>query len=320
MSVCVVHLGASSTFLAIADDDCRIVSQTLRYVPLYERARQTYVELIDEVLSVFLLPGAASVVDQLTALVVTAPTPVAWPSGHVGLCPGMPALQDRHLRRDICERLSQLHKISPDVLIENDANAAAILWASRNPEQGSDPHLHCRLSTGVGGCIMVEGRPWRGHRSLAGEIGHMTVQPFGTLCGCGNRGCLETVAGGKALQGLYAELLGKTQAPHFMTLLNDWHEYRIDLSRHLQAMGTYLGIGLASAVNLMNPAFVVVSGPLLDQRSMLRDAMHTEFLQRVCASLECSLIFDETSADDPFDAGIEVLKHWRRESMQRTVA
>ncbi|MFN9287947.1 MAG: ROK family protein, partial [Planctomyces sp.] len=89
--------------------------------------------------------------------------------------------------------------------MENEANAAAILWASRNPEQGSDPHLHCRLSTGVGGCIMVEGRPWRGHRSLAGEIGHMTVQPFGTLCGCGNRGCLETVAGGKALQGLYAE-------------------------------------------------------------------------------------------------------------------
>ena len=77
------------------------------------------------------------------------------------------------------------------VFIENDANAAALGEQARGAGKGIGSMILLTLGTGVGGGIVLGGRIWQGADGMAGEIGHITVDPAGRTCGCGNTGCLE---------------------------------------------------------------------------------------------------------------------------------
>ncbi|WP_217183078.1 ROK family protein [Streptomyces sp. AC495_CC817] len=81
--------------------------------------------------------------------------------------------------------------------VENDVKAAALGAAALRGIDGSMAYLN--LGTGVAAGIVVDGRIWRGARGTAGEVGHLSVDPAGRLCGCGQRGCVETFCGGGAL-------------------------------------------------------------------------------------------------------------------------
>ena len=81
--------------------------------------------------------------------------------------------------------------------VENDVKAAALGAAALSGVEGSMAYLN--LGTGVAAGIVVDGRIWRGSRGIAGEVGHLSVDPNGRLCGCGQRGCIETFCGGGAL-------------------------------------------------------------------------------------------------------------------------
>ncbi|GAT72338.1 ROK family protein [Microbacterium sp. HM58-2] len=81
--------------------------------------------------------------------------------------------------------------------VENDVKAAALGAAVLSGAEGAMAYLN--LGTGVAAGIVVDGRIWRGSRGIAGEVGHLSVDPNGRLCGCGQRGCIETFCGGGAL-------------------------------------------------------------------------------------------------------------------------
>ncbi|MFJ2550759.1 ROK family protein [Microbacterium sp. NPDC087591] len=81
--------------------------------------------------------------------------------------------------------------------VENDVKAAALGAAALRGVSGSMAYLN--LGTGVAAGIVMDGRIWRGARGTAGEVGHISVDPNGRLCGCGQRGCIETFCGGGAL-------------------------------------------------------------------------------------------------------------------------
>ncbi|MDT0156496.1 ROK family protein [Microbacterium sp. ARD32] len=81
--------------------------------------------------------------------------------------------------------------------VENDVKAAALGAASLR--ESREPLAYLNLGTGVAAGLIVEGRIWRGARGTAGEIGHLVVDPAGRVCGCGQRGCIETLCGGGAL-------------------------------------------------------------------------------------------------------------------------
>ena len=83
------------------------------------------------------------------------------------------------------------------VRVENDVKAAALGAAVLRGVEGSMAYLN--LGTGVAAGIVVDGAIWRGSRGTAGEVGHLSVDPNGRLCGCGQRGCIETLCGGGAL-------------------------------------------------------------------------------------------------------------------------
>lgn len=82
-------------------------------------------------------------------------------------------------------------------VVENDVKAAALGAAASRPR--TVPMAYLNLGTGVAAGIVVDGRIWRGARGGAGEVGHLAVDPRGRICGCGQRGCIETLCGGGAL-------------------------------------------------------------------------------------------------------------------------
>ena len=170
--------------------------------------------------------------------------------------PNLPAFDNYALRDDIEKRLGTT------VVLENDANAAALGEKWIGAGRDVNDMVLLTLGTGIGGGIISGGRVLHGFVGMAGEIGHITVVPDGNPCGCGNRGCLEKHASATAISGM-AKIIGlgadlTSEQVYNMAVAGDEKAKRIFV-----AMGKALGIGLASLVNIFNfPLYVLSGGPL----------------------------------------------------------
>ena len=147
------------------------------------------------------------------------------------------------------------------------------------------------VSTGIGLGVMLGGRLLTGHSGLAGEIGHITVVPQnGRPCGCGNTGCLETVASDSALAYHAGRKLGR--AVSVDEVLDLVRAGAVDLSAELNEVADYLGIAVAAVVNLFNPAVVFVYSPLLDLvAALVTVSMEQESLRLVPMALLYRFVF-----------------------------
>jgi glucokinase len=168
----------------------------------------------------------------------------------------LPAFEGYALRDDI-ER-----QLGTTVVLENDANAAALGEKWIGAGKDVDDLVLLTLGTGIGGGIIAGGRVLHGHVGMAGEIGHMTVVPDGNPCGCGNRGCLEKHASATAISGM-AKVIGlgadlTSEQVYNLAVAGDEKAKRI-----FEAMGRYLGVALATLVNIFNfPLYLLSGGPL----------------------------------------------------------
>jgi len=171
----------------------------------------------------------------------------------------LPYLEDFPVRDEIERRLGA------KVVLENDANAAALgeKWIGAGRE--ADDLVLLTLGTGVGGGIISGGHILRGFVGMAGEVGHTTVVPNGNPCGCGNQGCLEK----------YASATAVTAMAHLMHLgegLSSKDVYDLarqpgevgDKARDIwRVVGESLGIALATMVNTFNFPLYLLSGGML---------------------------------------------------------
>lgn len=118
------------------------------------------------------------------------------------------------------------------------------------------------VSTGLGMGVMSGGQLLTGHSGLAGELGHITVVPDGLRCGCGNTGCLETVATDSAFCRLVSERLGRPV--NIDEILQGVRSGAMDVGGELQRTGEYLAIAIAAAINVFNPSTLLVHGRLFE--------------------------------------------------------
>jgi glucokinase len=95
------------------------------------------------------------------------------------------------------------------VVLDNDANAAALAEHKYGAGRGTEDMVYITISTGIGGGVIVGGRLLHGVGDAAGEVGHMIVNPGGRPCGCGSRGCLETICSGSSIGRRAAERLAE---------------------------------------------------------------------------------------------------------------
>jgi glucokinase len=188
-----------------------------------------------------------------TAVGVSFGGPVDFAAGRVILSHHVPGWEDTPLRHILAE------EFGAPVQVDNDANAAALGEHHFGAGRGLSSLLYVTVSTGVGGGWILEGRPYRGHNSMAGEIGHTVADPDGPLCLCGQRGCVERLASGPYMaQDLAAALerAGLT-GRDVAEMAAAGEETAVTI---LERGAWALGVGLGNAANLLNPERFILGG------------------------------------------------------------
>ncbi len=173
----------------------------------------------------------------------------------------------------IVERLER--EFGAPAVVDNDANVAALGESRFGAGRGAASMLYVTVSTGVGGGWILNGRIWRGADEMAGEIGHLMVDPEGPVCICGRRGCVEILASGPAIaRWACVRLEAEPAAGAILRRMVDNDLTRLtaqfvnDAALEGDAMACEvmetaarnLGLGIGGASVLMNPARVVVGG------------------------------------------------------------
>lgn len=143
-------------------------------------------------------------------------------------------------------------------LVDNDANAATLGEWMFGAGKGVNDLLYVNIGTGIGGGIISGGKLLRGWKNLAGEIGHMTVNPDGAVCTCGRKGCLEALASGSYIGKKASERLGRTATSEEVFSLAEQGD-QIALQVLAEAIDA-LSFAIGSAVNLFNPKRVILGG------------------------------------------------------------
>lgn len=166
-------------------------------------------------------------------------------------------------------------RLGVPVLLENDANAAALGENRFGAGRGTRHMIYLTISTGVGGGIIIDGKVYHGATGAAGELGHMIVWFDGPRCLCGQRGCLEAIASGTGLAWRAQDLVERGVAPGLARVRRERGELDADevadaaregdedARRLFDDAGLYLGVGLANYVNIFNPEMIVLGGGVL---------------------------------------------------------
>jgi glucokinase len=202
----------------------------------------------------------------------------------VGVCVGIPGVIDRRTQTIIsCPNLTNWEGMALGQLVEQalglptclekDANEAALGERWLGAGRGVDDLVCFTLGTGIGTGIIVNGELYRGSTGGAGEIGHIIVDKDGPACSCGNPGCLESFASARAIVGFARDAIEKGSASVLLEVAGgDLDAITTETVFHAARSGDpvamritadaieYLGVSIASVVNVFNPAMIILGG------------------------------------------------------------
>jgi glucokinase len=228
--------------------------------------------------------GPAAVITQITELItavqadipsseiigvgVGTPGPLDPFNGIVLEAPNLPGWLDVPLKSILQEQTGLT------VAVGNDANVAALGEWRFGCGLGCHHFIYVTVSTGIGGGVIVDDHLLLGRKGIAGEVGHMTIQTDGPLCGCGNHGCWEAIASGTALarqavaaidlgrKSLIPEIAGNAPvgARHVAAAAAGGDELALEL---MQREGEMIGVGLANLMHLFAPDLIALGGGVM---------------------------------------------------------
>jgi glucokinase-like ROK family protein len=172
-------------------------------------------------------------------------------------------------------RLMWSQRFDLPIYVENEANAAAMAEYYFGNARGVNSFIYLSAGIGLGGGVMIDGKLFRGSSGYGGEVGHMTVDPQGELCGCGNYGCWETKVSPRAVLSRVRRTLSDGTPSLLKELVDgDLDKLTFDIViqaarsgdkvalEALQDVGNYLGLGVANLINIFNPELIVLGGAL----------------------------------------------------------
>jgi glucokinase len=217
-----------------------------------------------------------------------------------------PGWENYPVRVEIERRLG-LPRNDARVAIENDARVAALGEQWLGAARGVENMAVLTLGTGIGGGIVLGGKIWHGMNGMAGEFGHVTVEPEGHPCGCGNRGCAEQYASASAIIRMAREAIARGEAPSLARAASSDTEFGAksiyDLAIQgdeparciLRNFGRYLGLLLAGLVNVLNLEMYVVGGGASSAWDAYAPSMFEELRKR-------SVVYAVTAPMDPLSS------------------
>ena len=203
-----------------------------------------------------------------------------------------PHLAWRHA--PVADRIAD--RIGLPVVLEHDANAAALGEHRFGAARGAEVAMLIALGTGIGAALLLDGRLFRGAYGVAPELGHLTVVPDGRPCPCGKNGCLERYCSGTALAATAIDLLARK--PGISTLLarESAHDSRQITGRRVAAaardgdplaeramaeMAKWLGMGLALVADMYDPEVIVIGGGVSESAPLFLDEAREHYAARV---------------------------------------
>ncbi len=216
--------------------------------------------------------GVPGLVDYATGTVLFAPN-LRWKNAELG----------KILQREF----------NVPIFVDNEANLAALGEYYFGAARGFEEVLYISAGVGLGGGIILNGSVMRGKTGFAGEFGHMTMDPDGEECSCGNRGCWETQASQRALFKYIRDLIaagqkstltessrGNLASLSVENVVEAAHNNDKVAQAAFRKVGSYLGTGIASLVNALNPELVVLGGPISLGWEFVRDSIDNELHTR----------------------------------------
>lgn len=272
-----IDVGGTKILGAVVDAEGRIVDKT-RIATDPEKGLDALPEAVDRFL--------AEADKPISAIGLAVAGFIDHPSGRVALGPNL-AFSNPDVGRDIAREYGL------PVVVENDANAAA--WAENRfgAGKGTRHMLMVTVGTGVGGGIVSDGKLLRGSRGYAAEFGHIPVAPGGPPCGCGARGCLETMASGTALARMARERAPEHPDSEVVRLAGGRIEaltgalvgkaadvrdpFALEL---LWDLGTWLGVGLTALAHCFDPELIVVGGGVAQEGESVLGGAREEMAER----------------------------------------
>lgn len=227
----------------------------------------------------------AQVKEAIRKLIVRAPES---PYGIVGIGVGIPGFSDEDGNvlfapnlgwRDVPLRAELEREFSIPVIIENEANAGAVGERQFGSASGSSSLIYVSLSEGIGIGIWIHDELYRGVSGFAGEFGHVSVDPYGKPCRCGNSGCWELYASENALLES-ARTAFNNEAIGLDDLLQLAAQGDVTALSLFDRLGRYLGIGIVNIMNAFNPEKIVLGGRLAQAEPWLAEAISDELEKR----------------------------------------
>lgn len=282
-------LGRPSTLWTLRPDAAYVVgidvgAQSIRATLLDMAGQSVYSERGETAALLARAPHGARVSEELAGLVrrtvAASPLPHVRPvaagvaiSGLVDAvhgicysCANIPGWRDLHIGADMAGLLGI------DVLADDSACAQSLAEERFGTARGSRDFLFVNVGVGIGAALYMDGRLYRGPGGLAGELGHITVDESGPLCGCGNHGCAEALVGAPAIVRRACALLAAHTYPSLISADAEAASLTVEqfaaaaaqgdklAFRVLNDAGEHLGVAIAAALNLLGAPLVVLGG------------------------------------------------------------
>ena len=194
-------------------------------------------------------------------------------------------------------------RLGTRICMDNDAKLAALGEQWLGAARGADSMAMITLGTGIGGAIVLNGKIFHGMNGMAGEFGHITIEPEGSPCGCGNRGCAERYASATAIVRMAKEAIASGEAPELAQAAGSDAEFSAKsiyelatkgdrpAQRIFERFGRSLGMMLADIVNVLNLNMYVIGGGVVSAWDAFAPAMFDEMQER-------SVVYAATVPDD----------------------
>jgi glucokinase len=244
-----VDIGGTKVAVGIVDSSGRVIRKHVLPTDLHVSAEEM-VERISRAISQLI--GEAGISPQIAGIGIGAPGPLDAKNGVLTCPPNLPGW----VNVPIAEMFQRTFGLP--VLLENDANAAALAEKWVGAAQDSDHFIYMTISTGIGAGLFLDGKLVTGFRGNAGDIGHIVIDPAYGTCPCGQQGCFEWIASGTAIARQASQLIGsRVTAKEAFQLYRENHPAIKPL---MEQIFSKIGVGCVTLVNLFDPEQIVIGG------------------------------------------------------------
>ena len=274
-----VDFGHSSVRVAIADLAGTLIAESRTDLDVDNEAQRAIAVAVDGLGA--LATRAKLPRRRLLGVGAAISAPVRRDSGSLaaaGILPGWDAIS---LRGELQRRLGVA------VHVGNDANLGALAEVRTGAARGAANVVYLMLSSGIGGGLVLDGALFTGHSGMTGELGHIPVDPGGAVCRCGNRGCLETVAGAQRLLDELRPALGPSAT--LQDAASAARDGDAACAARFAAAGIAAGRVAGAICNVVNPELVIVGGELIVAGDLLVDAVREGVRQTAIAAVRADV-------------------------------